>query len=84
MMMMGRTMTSIVQDPQDAQRYTALAVLLGRLSTEEEERLRFATLFRREAREDEAIVAMAGLLDAAATLRARESAAPMERMIAAA
>ncbi len=82
--MMGRTMTSIVQDPQDAQRYTALAVLLGRLSTEEEERLRFATLFRREAREDEAIVAMAGLLDAAATLRARESAAPMERMIAAA
>jgi len=83
-MMMGRTMTSIVQDPQDAQRYTALAVLLGRLSTEEEERLRFATLFRREAREDEAIVAMAGLLDAAATLRARESAAPMERMIAAA
>lgn len=79
---MGRTMTSIVQDPQDAQRYTALAVLLGRLSTEEEERLRFATLFRREAREDEAIVAMAGLLDAAATLRARESAAPMERMIA--
>jgi len=81
---MGRTMTSIVQDPQDAQRYTALAVLLGRLSTEEEERLRFATLFRREAREDEAIVAMAGLLDAAATLRARESAAPMERMIAAA
>lgn len=81
---MGRTMTSIVQDPQDAQRYTALAVLLGRLSTEEEERLRFATLFRREAREDEAIIAMAGLLDAAATLRARESAAPMERMIAAA
>ncbi len=81
---MGRTMTSIVQDPQDAQRYTALAVLLGRLSTEEEERLRFATLFRREAREDEAMVAMAGLLDAAATLRARESAAPMERMIAAA
>jgi len=84
MMMMGRTMTSIVQDPQDAQRYTALAVLLGRLSMEEEERLRFATLFRREAREDEAIIAMAGLLDAAATLRARESAAPLERMIAAA
>lgn len=82
--MMGRTMTSIVQDPQDAQRYTALAVLLGRLSMEEEERLRFATLFRREAREDEAIIAMAGLLDAAATLRARESAAPLERMIAAA
>ncbi len=80
---MGRTMTSIVQDPQDAQRYTALAVLLGRLSTEEEERLRFATLFRREAREDEAIIAMAGLLDAAATLRARESAAPMEWMTAA-
>lgn len=81
--MMGRTMTSIVQDPQDAQRYTALAVLLGRLSMEEEERLRFATLFRREAREDEAIIAMAGLLDAASTLRARESAAPMEWMTAA-
>jgi hypothetical protein len=61
-----------LHDPADAARWQGLAVLLGSLRTADD-RARFATLYRREARDAEAEDALSGLLEAAAALWAREA-----------
>ncbi|GAC1437181.1 MAG: hypothetical protein NVSMB65_11380 [Chloroflexota bacterium] len=57
-------------------RYQSLAVLLGRLRSEDE-RARFATIYRAEARDAEAEGSLEGLLSASAILWERESARPL-------
>ena len=66
----------MIEDPDDALRYQSLAVLLGRLRCDDE-RARFAALYRAEARDGESELALEGLLSASVALWQRENAAPL-------
>ncbi len=68
-------------DPEDAERWKELALLLGDLRTPVE-RARFATLYQHEATDSDAGADLAALLETAAVLWAREGDNALSRKLA--